>query len=183
MLSILWAETTNFSPAYVRDVATVALGATSYDVIAGFNDKPTVLIGISQQPGSNALDIAKGVKATLDRLSQNFPEGMTYDVTYDLTKFVEASMEELRSTLVEAFVLVVIVVFIFLGSFRATLVPVAAVPVSLIGTFAVLLPLGFSLNAISLLALVLEIGTVVDDAIVVVENSDRVLRDFQSKRQ
>ncbi len=161
----------------VRDVATVELGAKNYDAIATFNGQPTVLIGIYQSPGGNALAIAEGVGATLDRLTANAPGGVTYDVAYDLTTFVEASIEELQVTLVQAFALVVLVVFLFLGSVRATLVPVAAVPVALIGTFAVLLAMGFTLNTISLLALVLAIGTVVDDAIVVVENCDRVLSE------
>ncbi|RIA55015.1 efflux RND transporter permease subunit [Dichotomicrobium thermohalophilum] len=161
----------------VRDVARVELGARNYDVIAAFNDRPTVLIGIYQSPGANALRIADGVETTLDRLSANFPEGVRYDTTYDLTTFIEASISELQITLFQAFVLVILVVFIFLGSIRSTLVPVAAVPVSLIGTFAVLLAFGFTLNTISLLALVLAIGTVVDDAIVVVENVDRVMAE------
>ncbi len=161
----------------VRDVARVELGARNYDVIAAFNDRPTVLIGIYQSPGANALRIASGVGNTLDRLSATFPEGVRYDTTYDLTTFIEASISELQTTLFQAFVLVVLVVFIFLGSVRSTLVPVAAVPVSLIATFAVLLTFGFTLNTISLLALVLAIGTVVDDAIVVVENVDRVLSE------
>ncbi|MEM1049878.1 MAG: efflux RND transporter permease subunit, partial [Pseudomonadota bacterium] len=161
----------------VRDVARVELGAKNYDAIATYNNQPTVLISISQSPGANALAIAAGVEETLDRLSRNFPGGLAYDVTYDLTGFIEASIEELQVTLVQAFILVILVVFIFLGSARATLVPVAAVPVALIGTFAVLLAMGFTLNTISLLALVLAIGTVVDDAIVVVENCDRVLAE------
>ncbi len=161
----------------VRDVAEVELGAKNYDAIADFNGQPTVLIGIYQSPGGNALAIAEGVEATLSRLTANAPGGVTYDVAYDLTSFVEASVEELQVTLVQAFALVILVVFLFLGSARATLVPVAAVPVSLIGTFAVLLAMGFTLNTISLLALVLAIGTVVDDAIVVVENCDRVLNE------
>ncbi|MFT6887917.1 MAG: hydrophobe/amphiphile efflux-1 (HAE1) family protein [Paracoccaceae bacterium] len=161
----------------VRDVASVELGAANYDVTAGFNDKATVLVGIYQAPGANALDIAANVKETLDRLSLSFPEGVKYNVTYDLTSFIDSSIEELVTTLIQAFVLVILVVFLFLGSVRATLIPVMAVPVSLIGTFAVLLAFGFSLNTISLLALVLAIGTVVDDAIVVVESCDRVLAD------
>lgn len=159
----------------IGDIATIELGAEDYDVIAGFNDQATVLIGISQSPGSNALAIAEGVSATFERLSTSFPEGLQYNITYDLTTFIAASIEELKTTLWQAFVLVILVVFLFLGSVRATLVPVAAVPVSLIGTFAVLLAFGFTLNTVSLLALVLAIGTVVDDAIVVVESCDNIL--------
>ncbi|MEL6766244.1 MAG: efflux RND transporter permease subunit [Pseudomonadota bacterium] len=161
----------------VRDIATVELGAKNYDAIANYNSQPTVLIQITQSPGGNALAIAQGVGEVLDRVLEDAPGGVTYDVAYDLTSFVEASIEELQTTLWQAFLLVILVVFLFLGSARATLVPVAAVPVALIGTFAVLLAMGFTLNTISLLALVLAIGTVVDDAIVVVENCDRVLNE------
>lgn len=159
----------------IGDIATIELGAEDYDVIAGFNDQATVLIGISQSPGSNALAIAEGVSATFERLSAGFPDGLQYDITYDLTTFIAASIDELKTTLWQAFALVILVVFLFLGSLRATLVPVAAVPVSLIGTFAILLAFGFTLNTVSLLALVLAIGTVVDDAIVVVESCDNIL--------
>ncbi|MEM6422454.1 MAG: efflux RND transporter permease subunit, partial [Pseudomonadota bacterium] len=164
----------------VRDVATVELGAKNYDAIANYNGQPTVLIMVTQSPGGNALAIAEGVGEVLERVTRNAPGGVTYDVAYDLTKFIEASIEELQTTLWQAFVLVILVVFIFLGSVRATLVPAVAVPVGLIGTFAVMLALGFTLNTISLLALVLAIGTVVDDAIVVVENCDRVLAENPS---
>ena len=161
----------------VGDVSDVELGARNSDVIGTFNDQPGVVIGIYQAPGANALAIAQDVERTLEELSARFPGGMTYDVTYDLTMFIDASIAELQITLVQAFVLVMIVVFIFLGSLRATLVPLAAVPVSLIGTFALLLAFGFTLNTITLLALVLALGTVVDDAIVVVENVDRNLQE------
>lgn len=161
----------------IKDVATVELGSKNYDVIAKFGDRDTVLIGVYQSPGANALSIADGIQATLDRLEPAFPEGLTYDIAYDTTLFVESSISELQETLFVAFVLVVLVVFLFLGSWRATIVPMAAVPVSLIGTFAIMAALGFSLNTISLLALVLAIGTVVDDAIVVVENVERVLSE------
>ena len=161
----------------IRDVATVELGAENYDSIAGYNDRPAVLISVSQSPGGNALAIARGVEETLSRITATAPGGVTYDVAYDLTAFVDASISELQTTLWQAFLLVILVVFVFLGSLRATIVPVAAVPVALIGTFAAMLALGFTLNTISLLALVLAIGTVVDDAIVVVENVDRVLAE------
>ena len=161
----------------VKDVATVELGAKNYDVIAAYDDRPTVLLAIYQSPGANALQVAEGVAQSLDRLSRNFPGGISYNVAYDLTGFIQASIDELIVTLFQAFILVMLVVFIFLGSVRATLVPLAAVPVSLIGTFAIMLMMGFTLNTISLLALVLAIGTVVDDAIVVVESCDRVLNE------
>jgi hydrophobe/amphiphile efflux-1 (HAE1) family protein len=161
----------------VGDVADVALGARNSDVVGVFDDRPAVVIGIYQAPGANALEIAANVGETLERIAPRFPQGVAYDVTYDLTTFIEASIEELQITLVTAFVLVMLVVYLFLGSLRATLVPVAAVPVSLIGTFAVLLAFGFTINTITLLALVLALGTVVDDAIVVVENVDRNLAE------
>lgn len=161
----------------VRDVAQIELGAKNYDAIANYNGRPTVLLQISQAPGGNALEIAAGVNEVLERVMRNAPGGVTYDVAYDLTKFIEASIEELKTTLWQAFLLVILVVFLFLGSFRATIVPAVAVPVGLIGTFAVMLAMGFTLNTISLLALVLAIGTVVDDAIVVVENCERVLAE------
>ncbi|MEM9045175.1 MAG: efflux RND transporter permease subunit [Pseudomonadota bacterium] len=161
----------------VRDVAEIELGAKNYDAIANYNGQPTVLLQVSQAPGGNALEIAEGVNEVLERVMRNAPGGVSYEVAYDLTKFITASIEELQTTLWQAFLLVIIVVFLFLGSFRATVVPAIAVPVGLIGTFAVMLAMGFTLNTISLLALVLAIGTVVDDAIVVVENCDRVLSE------
>jgi hydrophobe/amphiphile efflux-1 (HAE1) family protein len=153
----------------VRDVARVELGAKSSDVLARFNGGDGAVIAIQQLPGSNAIEAAEGVRSLLETLKTRFPAGVDYAIPYDTTLFVQASIEEVIHTLVEAFVLVIIVVFLFLGNFRATLIPLIAVPVSLIGTFAVMLALGFSANTVSLLALVLAIGIVVDDAIVVVE--------------
>jgi hydrophobe/amphiphile efflux-1 (HAE1) family protein len=153
----------------VRDVGRVELGARTTDSFGRFNGGPGALIAIFQAPGANALATAEGVQAVMQRLEAQFPEGVAYKTTYDSTSFVLQSIEEVIHTLIEAFVLVVIVVFLFLGNARATLIPLIAVPVSLIGTFAVMLALGFSLNMVSLLALVLAIGIVVDDAIVVVE--------------
>ncbi|MCV3736955.1 multidrug efflux RND transporter permease subunit [Rhizobium sp. TRM96647] len=161
----------------VRDVADVQLGAASADSSARFNGRPVAMIGTYQAPGANALAAARGVNEAMERLSHNFPEGLTYSVSYDTGQFVEASVENVEHTLIEAFVLVIIVVFLFLGSWRAALIPLIAVPVALIGTFAVILALGFSLNTVSLLALVLAIGIVVDDAIVVVENVERVMEE------
>ncbi len=161
----------------LRDVAEIELGAKNYDTIATIDGRPTVLVQISQAPGGNALAIAEGVEEVLARTMRNAPEGVTYDVTYDVTGFIRASIAELQTTLWQAFILVIIVVYLFLGSIRATLIPAIAVPVGLIGTFAVMLALGFTINTITLLALVLAIGTVVDDAIVVVENCDRVLAE------
>lgn len=161
----------------VRDVARVELGAVSADSTARFNGGPVAMIGTYQAPGANALAAARGVNAAMERLSQSFPEGLTYSVSYDTGQFVEASVENVEHTLIEAFVLVILVVFLFLGSWRAALIPLIAVPVALIGTFAIILALGFSLNTVSLLALVLAIGIVVDDAIVVVENVERVMEE------
>ena len=153
----------------VRDIARVELGARSEDVLARFNGGDGAVIAIQQLPGSNAIAAAEGVRAVLEDVKTRFPSGVDYAIPYDTTKFVEASIEEVIHTLVEAFILVIIVVFLFLGNVRATLIPLIAVPVALIGTFAVMLALDFSANTVSLLALVLAIGIVVDDAIVVVE--------------
>jgi multidrug efflux pump len=159
----------------IKDIGRVELGAKSSDVIGRFNQGEGAVIAIYQAPGANAIAVAEGVGAELDRLAKAFPEGLAYKVTYDTTKFVQESIHEVVKTLGEAFVLVVIVVFLFLGSLRATLIPLIAVPVSLVGTFAVMLAMGFSANTVSLLALVLAIGIVVDDAIVVVEQVEHIL--------
>ena len=153
----------------VRDIGRVELGARTTDSFGRFNGGPGALIAIFQAPGANALATAEGVQAVMQRMQAQFPEGVAYKTTYDSTAFVLESIDQVIHTLIEAFVLVVIVVFLFLGNVRATLIPLIAVPVSLIGTFAVMLAMGFSLNMVSLLALVLAIGIVVDDAIVVVE--------------
>src|SRR5467141_4858095 len=161
----------------VRDVARVDLGAQNQDVEGRLNSEPAVAIGIYLSPGANAVQTAAQVVANLDRLSQRFPPGLKYLVNYDTTTFVQATIHDVLITLVIAFGLVVIVVFVFLGSLRATIIPAIAVPVSVIGTFAVLLAVGFSANTISLLAMVLAIGILVDDAIVVVENVERVMEE------
>jgi hydrophobe/amphiphile efflux-1 (HAE1) family protein len=161
----------------VRDVARVELGAENQDVGSRLNGKPAVTIRISLAPGANAVLAAAAVKANLDRLSQRFPPGLKYLVNYDTTTFVFATIHDVLITLLIAFGLVVIVVFLFLGSLRATLIPAIAVPVSVIGSFAVLLAMGYSANTISLLAMVLAIGILVDDAIVVVENVERVMEE------
>jgi hydrophobe/amphiphile efflux-1 (HAE1) family protein len=157
------------SRVLIKDVARVELGARSEDATPTYNGKPAAGIGIYQSPGANAIATAEAVGKVLDELKTRLPEGVALAIAYDSTYFVEQMMESVLHTLIEAFVLVAIVVLVFLGSFRATLIPILAVPVALIGTFAALLALGFTLNTISLLALVLAIGIVVDDAIVVVE--------------
>ena len=159
----------------VKDVARVELGSKTSDQLGRYNGKPAAGIQIYQLPGANALATAKGVREAIKELEPRFPDDVAYDVMYDTTVFVEATIESVIHTLIEAFVLVAIVVFIFLGNFRATLIPIIAVPVALIGTFAVMLALGFSANTVSLLALVLAIGIVVDDAIVVVEAVEHIL--------
>ncbi len=161
----------------VRDVAQVQLGAQSQDEEARLNGKPAVALGIYLSPGANAVDTAGRVRALLTRLKQRFPQGLNHSIVYNSTTFVSETISEVLRTLGEAFVLVVIVVFLFLGNLRATIIPAIAVPVSLVGTFAVLLLVGYSANTISLLALVLAIGIVVDDAIVVVENVQRVMEE------
>ena len=159
----------------LRDVGRVELGAQSSDSYGRLNGSPGAILYVSQAPGANAVAVADGVRAALDRLSDRFPDDLEYKVVYDTTVFVKETIHEVIKTLLEAFALVSIVVFLFLGSLRATLIPIIAVPVSLIGTFAVLLVLGFSANTVSLLALVLAIGIVVDDAIVVVENVEHIM--------
>ncbi|HLY45977.1 MAG TPA: multidrug efflux RND transporter permease subunit [Stellaceae bacterium] len=161
----------------VRDVARVELGAQNEDVEGRFNGEPAVAIGLYLSPGANAVTTATAVIDTMNRLSQRFPPGLHYVVNYDTTTFVRATIEDVLITLAIAFGLVVLVVFLFLGSLRATIIPAVAVPVSVIGTFAVLLLLGYSANTVSLLAMVLAIGILVDDAIVVVENVERVIEE------
>ena len=159
----------------VDDVARVEMGARSQDRYSRFNGAPAAAIGIYQSPGSNAVDVAMQIRNTMDTLATRFPNDLSYTLFFDSTVFVTSTIAEVVRTLVIAIVLVGIVVFLFLGRFRTTLIPLVAVPVSVVGTFAVLLLIGYSANTVSLLALVLAIGIVVDDAIVVVENIERVI--------
>lgn len=159
------------------DVARLELGAANLDRETLFNGGPAAVIAIYQSPGANAITTLKEVRAKLEAAEKRFPKDLAWKITYDPTEFVTDTIHEVQKTLVEAFVLVVIVVFLFLGSVRATLIPTLAVPVSLIGTFIVLLAIGYSANTVSLLAIVLAIGIVVDDAIVVVENVERVMEE------
>ena len=161
----------------IRDLGRVELGAKTSDSVGRFNGGPGALMAIFLAPGANAIDVARSVEGYMQKAVTAFPAGVAYKVTYDSTSFIEQSISEVVHTLIEAFVLVVIVVYLFLGNLRATLIPLVAVPVSLIGTFAVMLALGFSANMVSLLALVLAIGIVVDDAIVVVENVERIMAE------
>ncbi|KKL01653.1 multidrug efflux RND transporter permease subunit [Rheinheimera mesophila] len=161
----------------VRDIGRVELGAQSYALRSLLNNKDAVAIPIFQASGSNAIQISDDVRATMAELSKSFPEGLTYDIVYDPTVFVRGSIEAVVKTLLEAILLVVLVVVLFLQTWRASIIPLVAVPVSLVGTFAFMHMLGFSLNALSLFGLVLAIGIVVDDAIVVVENVERNIAD------
>ncbi|WP_299985609.1 efflux RND transporter permease subunit [uncultured Ruegeria sp.] len=161
----------------VKDIARIELGAQFYSASGYFQSVPATVLGIYQAPGANALAVSERVQAELDRLSRSFPTDVEYAVPFNTTDFVEQSLSDVVSTLILTFILVITVVFIFLGSWRATIIPAVAIPVSLIGTFAVLLAFGMSLNTISLFALVLAIGIVVDDAIVVVENVERIIAD------
>ncbi len=159
----------------LKDVARIELGAYSYDQTVNLDGNPTIGMGVFLQTGANALATAELVKARMTELKQKFPEGMDYVIPFDTTLFISASIDEVISTLVEAIILVLAVVYLFLQSWRATLIPMVAVPISLIGTFAGLWLFGFSINTLTLFALVLAIGIVVDDAIVVLENVERLM--------
>jgi multidrug efflux pump len=163
----------NGEKTLLKDIARIELSASSYSLRSLLNNKTAVAIPIFQTPGANALQLSADVRRTMEELKKNFPDGVDYDVVYDPTVFVRHSIEAVVHTLLEAILLVVIVVIVFLQTWRASIIPLAAVPVSLIGTFAVMLALGFSINNLSLFGLVLAIGIVVDDAIVVVENVER----------
>jgi multidrug efflux pump len=157
----------------LKDVARIELGSGSYALRALLDNKPAVAMGIFSLPGSNDLQLSSDVRSTMDRLSKNFPKGVEYRIAYDPTMFVRDSIKAVIHTLLEAIALVVIVVIVFLQTWRASIIPLLAVPVSVVGTFAVMLGLGFSINTLTLFGLVLAIGIVVDDAIVVVENVER----------
>ncbi|MDB5712687.1 MAG: transporter [Sphingomonadales bacterium] len=159
----------------VSDVARVELGSQDYGLNTYLSGKPTVLLGVFQRPGSNAIAAAAGITSAMESMSKKFPKGLAYNVIYNPTEFIAQSIDAVKHTLVEAIILVVLVILVFLQKWRAAIIPVIAIPVSLIGTFAVLLAAGYSLNNLSLFGLVLAIGIVVDDAIVVVENVERNL--------
>jgi HAE1 family hydrophobic/amphiphilic exporter-1 len=161
----------------VRNVARVELGTEFYDVSAKYNGKPSCVLMIRQEPGANALDTAAAVRAKMDELSKSFPEGMKVVYPYDTTPFVRVAIGEVVRTLIEAIFLVFLIMYLFLGNMRATLVPTIAVPVVILGTFGVLGALGFSINMLTMFAMVLAIGLLVDDAIVVVENVERVMSE------
>ena len=161
----------------LKDVARVELGSKDYEFVGRVNGRPATLVGIFLQPGANALETGRRVQAEVLRLSERFPPGLAYSIPYDTTRFVRVSIREVVITLGEAMILVFLVVFLFLQNWRATLIPFSAVPVSLIGTFAGLLALGYSINTLTLFGMVLAIGIVVDDAIVVLENVERIMRE------
>src|SRR5438309_1502622 len=161
----------------LADVAHVELGSKDYEFIGRVNGKPSTLVGIFLSPGANALDVAKSVKDQMSELSKRFPEGLTYSIPYDTTLFVEVSIREVLKTLGLAMVLVFLVVYLFLQSWRAAFIPFAAVPVSLIGSFAGIYMLGYSINTLTLFAMVLAIGIVVDDAIIVLEHVERIMHE------
>ncbi|WP_375170640.1 efflux RND transporter permease subunit [Marinobacter sp.] len=167
----------------LSDVARVELGQNTYALEAGLDGKPAVAMPIFQRPGANAIELSDSVRETMDRLSGSFPQGVTYDIVYDPTVFVRGSIDAVIATLLEAILLVVLVVVLFLQTWRASIIPLVAVPVSLIGTFAVMQWLGVSINTLSLFGMVLAIGIVVDDAIVVVENVERNIHRGLSPRE
>jgi hydrophobe/amphiphile efflux-1 (HAE1) family protein len=161
----------------LKDVARIELGSKDYDFIGRVNGKQATLVGIFLQPGANALEVADNVTKTVDELALRFPDGISHSDVYDTTRFVKVSIREVVKTLAEAMALVFLVVFLFLQNWRATLIPFAAVPVSLIGSFAGLYLLGYSINTLTLFGMVLSIGIVVDDAIVVLENVERIMHE------
>ena len=163
----------NGEKTLLKDVARLELGASGYSLRSLLNNKAAVALPIFQSPGANAIELSENVRHTMQELKQNFPEGIDYSVVYDPTVFVKSSIKAVVVTLIEAVLLVVVVVIVFLQTWRASIIPLAAVPVSLVGTFAIMLALGFSINMLTLFGLVLAIGIVVDDAIVVVENVER----------
>jgi multidrug efflux pump len=159
----------------LKDVARVELGALTYGFSGTFNGSPAVPVAVYLQPGANALQVAALVRETMERISKRFPVGLRYDIPFDTTRFVEVSIQEVAITFVEAIALVVLVVFLFLQSVRAMIIPIIAIPVSIVGTFAGMYVLGFSINLLTLFGLLLAIGIVVDDAIVVLENIERIM--------
>jgi len=173
---------TNGEITRLRDVARIELGAADYSLRSILDGKPAVAIPVFQSPGSNAITISDEVQKTMEELKTAMPDGVSYEIVYDTTKFVRSSIEKVVDTLLEAIALVVIVVILFLQTWRASIIPLIAVPVSIIGTFAVMYVFGFSINALSLFGLVLAIGIVVDDAIVVVENVERNIENGLSPR-
>ena len=175
---ILRADNEGAALVRVKNIGHADLGRKDYSIRSKYQGKTATLIAVYQQPGANALQVAEKVRQTLDTLSTSFPDGLSYDIALDTTKFVEASIDEVVHTFFEAVVLVVLVVFVFLHSLRLTIIPTLAVPVSILGTFIGMLLFGFSINMLTLFGMILAIGIVVDDAIVVVENTERNMSEF-----
>lgn len=167
----------------LKDVANIELGAGDYSVETRLNNAASIPIGIFLQSGANALETANAISQALEEAKQNFPEDMTYSIPYDSTKFISASIEEVVKTFVEALILVILIIFLFLQSWRATIIPFIAVPVSIVGAFAGMYALGFSINLLTLFGLVLAIGIVVDDAIIVIENIERHMEEGHTPRE
>ena len=175
--NIIVRAESNGTTLRLKDVARVELAAKDYDFIGRINGQPATLVGIFLQPGANALDAASEVRSKMQEMAARFPSGLSYSIPYDTTRFVQVSIREVVKTLAEAMLLVFLVVFLFLQNWRATLIPFAAVPVSLVGTFAGMHLLGYSINTLTLFGMVLAIGIVVDDAIVVLENVERIMHE------
>src|SRR4051812_22476926 len=175
-------KSTNGTLVYLRDVASIELGAQSYDQTCTLDGKPSVALSVYQLPGSNALDVARQVKDRMAQLRKSFPPGIDYKIVYDTTPFITESISEVFETLFDAVVLVAVVVLVFLQDWRSSLIPLIAVPVAVVGTFAVMAAMGFSLNNLTLFGLVLAIGIVVDDAIVVVEAVEHHIEHGMSPR-
>lgn len=173
--NIIIRSNSDGSALRLKDVARIELGAKDYSVAPMLNGKNSAAFGVNLQPGANALDVAKRVEEKMQELSRSFPHGMHYAIPYDTTKFVKISIKEVIHTFVEAIILVVIIMYFFLQNFRATIIPVIAIPVSIIGAFAGMYALGFSINLLTLFGLILAIGIVVDDAIIVIENVERII--------
>ncbi|RXJ88046.1 efflux RND transporter permease subunit [Arcobacter sp. CECT 8985] len=166
----------------LKDVSTIELGSQSYDMKTALNGNPSIPIGIFLQNGANALDTANAIDKVLEKAKKSFPQGVTYKIPYDTTSFVKISIKEVVKTFIEAIILVIAIIFLFLQNWRATLIPILAVPVSIIGAFAGMYALGFSINLLTLFGLVLAIGIVVDDAIIVIENVERHMSEGMSPR-
>ena len=167
----------------LKDVATIELGSSSYNMTTKLNNAPAIPVAIFLQSGANALETAKAVKKVLENSSKNFPVGLEYKIPYDSTTFVEISIKEVAKTFVEAIILVILIIFLFLQNWRATIIPILAVPVSIIGAFAGMYALGFTINLLTLFGLVLAIGIVVDDAIIVIENVERHMSEGMTPKE
>lgn len=181
--SIIIKSNKDGSALKLKDVATVELGSQNYNISTEFNNNPAIPIGIFLQSGANALETANAVRDTLEKAKENFPNDLVYEIPYDTTDFVKISIKEVAKTFAEAILLVIAIIYLFLQNWRATLIPILAVPVSIIGAFAGMYALGFSINLLTLFGLVLAIGIVVDDAIIVIENVERHIREGMKPRE